>query len=285
VDPARSEGGQRLYTDADVERLSLLKRVTDAGRAIGDVAELPMDEVRRLAREDEEARRAVARRGREVAPPVAEATDAVRSRAMEAVAALDAEVLEGVLRRAAATLGGVAFMEEVAAPLLQEVGDRWAAGTLRPAHEHVATAVVRRVLTWLGDAAERGGGPVFVVGTLPGERHELGALLAATTATLEGWAVTFLGPDLPPGDIAAAAEGVGARVVGISVARPPDHNGAVDDLRTLRQALGPDVPLFVGGMSSRDIVREVGEPGVRRVASLLELRDTLRGLDGAPRAP
>jgi MerR family transcriptional regulator, light-induced transcriptional regulator len=38
VEPVRTEGGQRLYSDADVARLRLLRQVTEAGRNISQVA-------------------------------------------------------------------------------------------------------------------------------------------------------------------------------------------------------------------------------------------------------
>ena len=59
VEPIRTGGGQRLYSDADIERLRLLSAVTAAKRSISLVARLPLGELARLAREDEEARRRV----------------------------------------------------------------------------------------------------------------------------------------------------------------------------------------------------------------------------------
>ncbi len=46
VTPARSPAGGRRYSDADVERLQLLRRLTQAGCSIGAVATLPTDELR-----------------------------------------------------------------------------------------------------------------------------------------------------------------------------------------------------------------------------------------------
>ena len=40
VEPERTEGGQRLYSDTEVEKLRLLRRVTQAGRAIGVIGML-----------------------------------------------------------------------------------------------------------------------------------------------------------------------------------------------------------------------------------------------------
>ena len=48
VRPRRSSGGARLYADADVERLCLLKRALDAGHTIGRVAQLSTGALLRL---------------------------------------------------------------------------------------------------------------------------------------------------------------------------------------------------------------------------------------------
>src|SRR4051812_2549669 len=47
--PGRSEGGARLYSDAEVERLRLLKRAVARGHAIGQIAALGVSELERLA--------------------------------------------------------------------------------------------------------------------------------------------------------------------------------------------------------------------------------------------
>src|SRR5919112_1464562 len=51
VSPARTMGGQRLYSDFDIERLRLLRRLTHRGHAIRWIASLPVAE---LAKLDEE---------------------------------------------------------------------------------------------------------------------------------------------------------------------------------------------------------------------------------------
>jgi DNA-binding transcriptional MerR regulator len=50
VTPMRSERGGRLYSQEDVDRLSIIKRLVDSGHAIGTIAELSMAQLReRLA--------------------------------------------------------------------------------------------------------------------------------------------------------------------------------------------------------------------------------------------
>jgi DNA-binding transcriptional MerR regulator len=52
VRPRRSEGGQRLYSDDDIERLRQLHRAVLAGRTIGQVAKLDRNALARLVEAD-----------------------------------------------------------------------------------------------------------------------------------------------------------------------------------------------------------------------------------------
>lgn len=280
VEPERSDGGQRLYSDADVRRLVLLRRLTDQGRAISQVAELDDRELEALDAEDRAARRDVIEPiGAPVGRPRARSA---LERALDAVVSLDAAGLEAELRRGVVALGGGLFIDELVAPLLHEIGDRWSRGELRPAHEHVATAVVERVLSWMiepvGSAADDG--PVMVVGTLSGEVHALGALLAGATAALQGWRVTFLGRDLPAEEIALAAARLDARAVGVSVVNPLDVDGIPEQLRDLLGSLDDRVHVVLGGASAEALSRQVADARLRAVrdmpafrALLDELRD------------
>lgn len=47
--PSLSPGGQRLYSSDDVQRLALLKQLTDLGHAIGSLAALDMPQLQRVA--------------------------------------------------------------------------------------------------------------------------------------------------------------------------------------------------------------------------------------------
>ena len=53
VDPTRTEGGQRLYSDEDVRRLSLLRQAVEEGRSISQVVELTTEELQGLVMEVE----------------------------------------------------------------------------------------------------------------------------------------------------------------------------------------------------------------------------------------
>ncbi|MEO7058068.1 MAG: MerR family transcriptional regulator [Caldimonas sp.] len=49
TDPQRTAAGHRQYSAADVQRLALLKQLTDLGHAIGSLATLPVDALKQAA--------------------------------------------------------------------------------------------------------------------------------------------------------------------------------------------------------------------------------------------
>src|SRR5688572_5756897 len=242
VEPSRMSDAQRLYSDTDVERLRLLRLATLAGRSIRQVAQLATEELTQLVREDEAARQR-ATRWDDRAVPASVGEDV--ERALELARAVDAPGLESLLRRTAAAFGVPVFLDAVVAPLLRRMGEEWKAGRLAVAQEHLATAIIQRVLEgMIHFLVPPHGAPNLLVATLTGDQHKMGALLAATAAAAEGWRVTYLGPDLPAGEIATAAIAAGARVVGVSVVHVAEPDRVLAELQTVRTRLPASVPLL-----------------------------------------
>lgn len=278
VDPGRTEGGQRRYSDRDVERLRRLRLATDAGRRIGDVAPLAEEELEALVREDAEAR--VEARPAAVPP---DAAAGLREEALEAARSLDARALRGVLGRAVVGLTPAVVIEEVVAPLMRTIGEMWESGALDPGEEHLASGVVRGVLTGMletvGVVAGREDAPRLLVATPAGQRHEIGALMAAVIAAAEGWRVTWLGSDLPTVSIAAAARRLAPRAVALSVVHPADDAALGDAIRALAGAVAP-ATVLVGGRAAGAYGEALESAGAVRVGDLDGLRAELGVLAG-----
>ena len=266
VSPTRTEGGQRLYSDLDVERLLRLRRLTEQGHAIGRIASLPLPELVRLEEELPAERVEIASQG---------AADAATG-ALQAARRFDAVELQAVLERAAVTLGVPVFLDQVVSPLLERIGEGWSERSVSVAQEHMASAVVRRVLGWLLRVYEvRNGAPGVVVATPPHHAHELGALMAAASAAAEGWNVTYLGPDLPVADLVSAVGQSGARAVAISAVYQPEGGDLLGVLRDTRARLPTDVTLLVGGSGALQVRAEAEAAGARVIESLAEFRALL----------
>jgi methylmalonyl-CoA mutase cobalamin-binding subunit/DNA-binding transcriptional MerR regulator len=275
VTPARTATGRRLYSDADVERLRLIARATLTGRTVGQVAALPAEALAALARGES----APAPAAPEADPAAGRSREYLRA-CLDTLAQFDAPGLDAALRRAAIALSAEAFLETIVVRLWERVGEGVHHGTLRPAHQHLAQAVLRRVLDRVTEAATLpGAGPDLLVATPPGQPHELGALLAAAAAAAEGWRVVYLGPGLAAEDIAEAATQTRARAVTLSLGAAPSDRVTPRELRRLRTLLPADVALVVEGSAAeahRRVLREIGASVLRDVPTLLAQLRTLR---------
>jgi DNA-binding transcriptional MerR regulator/methylmalonyl-CoA mutase cobalamin-binding subunit len=284
VEPSRSESGHRLYSDADIERLRLLYQATAAGRGIGQVAALPPKALAALVRQDAsadtEAESRVTRRHTHTlsppAPPSHSASEYLDG-CLLAIKHLDATALAATLGRAAIVLHATEFLDALVVPLIKRIGTGWRQGTLPPVHGHLARVVLRR---WLYSAIAEASSPVarpnVVVATPLGEVYEFEALLAALSAAVEGWRVTYLGTNLPAEHIAEAATLTRARAVALSIEHPAVDPPLGDEFRRLRRALPETVALVVAGAASSTWATSLDEVGAIRSESLADLRSHLR---------
>jgi DNA-binding transcriptional MerR regulator len=241
VTPARDQRG-RLYDDRDVERLKQLARLVDEGHAIGSLSALTSTALARL----EVPQRAPSRGDNPV--ELAPLTRAMRQ--------YDLQLVESMLNRHAAVLPPDALIFSVILPMLRETGARWEAGTIRPAQEHLVSATIRSILgALLRTIAPPGGDEPMLFATLSGERHELGILSAAVLAAYAGRRVTYLGPDVPAGDLVHAANATDASTLVLCATMAGVTS--VRDVRVLRR-LRPDVSCWVGGPERARVRRELG---------------------------
>lgn len=275
VVPSRTDGGQRLYTDDDVERLSLLRRAVEEGRGISQVAALPTEDLKELVREDEVERQGLGPLER------LEGTSATRvlEKAQRAVTQMDPGELERTLTRAALAFSLPTVVDDVVVPLLAKIGTAWESGRVGPSHEHLGTVVIRRFLEWMLEAATVGeGAPVMVAATPAGEKHELGALLAAVSGAAEGWKAIFLGPDLPAEEVAVAALRLEADVVTLSCVDPRTAEALPGEILRIRERLPADVHLVVGGPLAEAREGALRTEGVEILPTFQDLREKLRTL-------
>ena len=284
VHPLRKDG-RRLYGEEDIQRLILLRRATLAGRRIGDVAALTTEALRQLEEADRLAMAEVpgtARMPHSSGPRSSLSTEpeTYRAACLEAVMGFDGEEFNRALEQASVALGQVKLLDDVILPVMQDVGEMWRQGDLRIAQEHLATEVLQGFLTELRKAhASDSAAPHIVIATLPGQHHELGALVVAATAASEGWNVTYLGPNLPTEEIAAAVLGMNARAVALSLIYPADDPRLGTQIESLRRHIGEGITLIIGGSASANYAGSIKASSaihLREMASLRALLSTLR---------
>jgi DNA-binding transcriptional MerR regulator len=218
--PARSPGGLRLYSSADLERVQRMRGHLATGLAAAEAAALTL---------------------RAEATADAPATT-LRDELAEALERFDEPRAQAAVDRLLAITTVESLLADVVLPYLSDLGVRWERGEVSIAQEHFASAVIRGRLLGLARGWGLGVGPLAVLACLPGEQHDLGLIAFGLAVRARGWRVVYLGPDTPIEILRDASRELQASLVvvhAVSGAEVRRHAGELAALaRERRVALG-----------------------------------------------
>ncbi len=240
LEPSRTEGNYRLYSDRDIAILIWLKAQLDAGLSISRAVAL----LERL-RADMDMKAPSAAGG--VPPGVVPSGIAISatpqtSRAAHALHtwmnkpdAATAETwdrlkaaLHAALTRMDEQVAGVTLAESFAlypvetvcmhiiTPCMVAIGQDWFDGKISVVTEHFATAYLMGRLLALLNAQPVHQGSLALIGCAPTERHEIGAVMVALLLRRAGYNVRYLGSDIPLVELARAVRELKPRVLAVS---------------------------------------------------------------------
>ena len=196
LEPSRSPGGYRLYSDDDEARVRSMQGHLAQGLSAAEAA--------RLAREAP------------AGPPQNGRPAELAGALWSALDAFDDAGAQAAFDRLLATFSIETVAEAAILPYLRTLGDRWRDGDASVAQEHFATGLLRTRLLGLARGWDRGAGPRALLACPSGERHDLGLIILGLALRDRGWRVTFLGPDTPIETLAAAADQLAPDVVVLS---------------------------------------------------------------------
>ena len=240
LSPERQPNGYRLYTDRDLATLVQIKSALAEGLKISEAVDL-------------------VNRGQVTgnSGPLTESEDAfeaLRDQLRDHLLHYDRGRAESVIRRLVG-VSQASVIERVYYPLLREIGVAWESGDVSVAQEHYASAFVREQLTAMLIAL--GCGPVHgthvVCTTLPGDAHELGALGLAVRLAASACRVTYLGANMPLGDLGRFAAEQKPAWVCVSAILPVEPNDLLAYARGLHAACPTTVNIAIGGAGLPDL--------------------------------
>ncbi|HET7554980.1 MAG TPA: B12-binding domain-containing protein, partial [Gaiellaceae bacterium] len=231
--PVRSQGGFRLYTADDAERVRRMRRGLDEGLSAAEAARRALTEVR----------------------PVEGLLDDARRRLLAAVSVYDEAAVHTVVDEALAGFALETVLGELILPALRELGERWQLGELEVAQEHFASNLVRERLLGLARLWGRGVGPLAILSCAPGERHDIGLIAFGLLLRSHGWRILFFGADTPVETLEGAVASNPARLVVVASADAPRLEAERAGLRRLAGA----APLVLSGPgASEELCAELG---------------------------
>jgi cobalamin-dependent methionine synthase I len=131
------------------------------------------------------------------------------------------------------------------------------------------SGVIRRQLANALDRhLQSASGPRVLFTTLSGERHEMGGLMGAVLAASRGYQCIYLGPDLPPEEIARFCAHQPVDALALSLVTQPDVIDAFAQLRELRENVPSNVEIWVAGQAAAILGRQPLPDGVHTLRDL-----------------
>ena len=226
LEPARSDGGFRLYSDDDVERVRTMQAHLGEGLAAAEAA-----------------RRALAHETETAGAVPSGAVEQARQELTEALAGFAEARAHSAFDRVLGALTLDTVLADVVLPYLHELGESWARGETTIAQEHFASNIIRGRLLGLARGWGTGLGPHALLACPPGEFHDLGLLAFGLALRSRGWRITYLGQDTPLSTVEDHARALEPDLVVLALADPTRLDDDLEELVSLASA----VPVSLGG--------------------------------------
>lgn len=235
VCPQRNASNYRIYSEQDIQKLILLKELTESGLKVGLLARLSLKELAELHDKSN----------------LSELTSFEGSRTEElllAVANYDGDKFNELLQQEFIARGVMHLVFKVLIPLLTSVGKLWERGELGINQEHFCSSLLTRFLNGrMSTDRVNHQAPVCVISTPTNCLHELGGLMAATIAPSMGWNPLYLGANLPANELIASALSAKAKLVILSVIYNQDREQLRGYLNQLAPLGANGVNVVIGG--------------------------------------
>jgi len=228
LQPVRSPGGFRLYSEADESRIRRMQALLAEGLSAAEAA--------RAALGDGPGTHPSA----SAAPAAGGEPFAELRRALDA---FDEPAAQAVLDRLMAELSLPAVLRDVVLPYLADLGERWQRGTASIAAEHFASNLIRGRLAGLARGWGGGQGPQALLACPPGELHDIALMIFGIVLNRNGWRIGYLGPSTPIEELTRAAATSHPDLVVLATTVP----GVLELLQPELASLARHAPLALAG--------------------------------------
>lgn len=251
-DPGRTESSYRLYSDHDIAMVRRVRELCDAGMA-------PSEAARTVLEEADTWNAAPANN--------ADPYDRARQAIVEAVAAFDPRQAENAVRHAMALGSATAIYDRVFAPAMREIGERWHAGEIGVAQEHLATGLLdEAAATMLRLVQREDAERTILLACFADEEHDFPSYGIALHMSSWGYRLVRLGARTPPQAVHQAVQELDPVLVALSVTMIPAPHRARELVEGYARACD-ETPWVVGGDAAGPLSRLIEEQGGTVIAS------------------
>lgn len=259
--PDRDEQGDRIYSQEQINKLRLLRRLIDNGFRPGKIVGLPIPELENLLRSRYSSTLAAA--------------PEIETELLATLKSGDVHQVRDYLSHQLIRMGLQAFILEFLQFATPIVGDAWMRGLIEIHEEHSYTEQVQNLIrNAIAGLRPTVSPPRVMITTPPDEGHSLGVLMVEALLRLDSVDALSLGPMMPVREIVQSVQKNQADIVALSFSASFPSGKAVEFLEEIRFRLPMTIDVWAGGSALRGSRRSV--EGVELFQDLESIRSAVQ---------
>ena len=243
--PERSEGGQRLYNEADFAKAKLIVALIEQGHTISSLARHSLQDLRSLLvvdnGQDSESDKML--------------TSVETKKLLQHLANFNIDLVASGMQHLRLSMGVKEFIFKIVLPVMHEIEKLALKGLYSVTQEHIISTIVRDQLGQINLANEGPNTDRFALATPEGNLHELPILIAEIICNANRVSTNYLGASHPAECLSEAVNALKCKtiVMGvISSAQWNYENNIVSYLESMDKYLKNKVKVILGGGSEVD---------------------------------
>lgn len=277
VTPQRSASGRRVYSETEVQRLSMLADLVRQGHAISKIAQKTDEELLSMLQKSK--------------PTLSASTRVTQNGSAEWTESFLAAIEKFDLALARVMFGRMKFLTstrdlifDLVPRLMFLIGKKVIEKKLSISQEHAASEIIQSYMKRIYEDLEIHDGTSrrpkkFLFSTREGDLHDFGLIMAAIACRFEGHRTSYLGRNMPVRAMIEAIQTTRPDAIVLGVARLSETEEKIriqDFLLAIDRAVGSNVEFWLGGPGCDQIKRDQFSRDIWVFETIHELEDKLK---------
>ena len=238
--PGRSEGGQRLYSETDLDKAKLIVALIDQGHTISSLAKYSLKNLRSLLghnnREDSESEKVF--------------TSVEIKKLLKHLGNFDIDLVASGMQHLRLSIGVKEFIFKIVLPVMHEIEKLALKGVYSISQEHIITTIVSDQLHQINLANEGPNCNRFALATPVGNLHDLPIMIAEIICHANRVPTNYLGASHPAECLGEAVNALKCKTIVMGVISSVQWNyekDIVKYLQSIDKYLNNTVEIILGG--------------------------------------
>ena len=258
--PKRSEGGQRLYSEVDLDKAKIIVSLKEQGHTISSLARHSLQDLRSLLevnnRADSESEKMF--------------TSIETKKLLKHLENFDIDLVVSGMQHLRLSMGVKEFIFKIVLPVMHEIEKLSLKGTYSITQEHIISTIVRDQLNQINLANEGPNTKRFALATPDGNLHELPIMIAEIICHANRVSTNYLGASHPAECLGEAVNAIKCKTIVMGVISSAQWNyekNIVKYLESIDKCLRNKVEIILGGGYKIDLPNFKNIENVKFVSS------------------